>query len=131
MALIERFRCIDAAMRDLPVYNRKVAVEAIGSRPFGDDALLGVVLTPWFTNVLTLPKRGHLALAAVIGSTVRPAESHMRVGQFDAAAVTHVRCSRRTCWKLASPRRGRPSVSIAEQRAQERRVRLVESQAVN
>jgi [NiFe] hydrogenase assembly HybE family chaperone len=54
-ALIERFRLIDAAMRDLPLYNPQVAIEAVGFRRFGDDALVGVVLTPWFMNLTILP----------------------------------------------------------------------------
>jgi [NiFe] hydrogenase assembly HybE family chaperone len=70
LALIERFRRIDAAMRDLPVYNAKVAVEAIGFRPFGDDALLGVVLTPWFMNVTTLPIEPAPMDMAEIGKTI-------------------------------------------------------------
>ena len=52
--LIEQFHCVDAAMRDLPVYNAKVAIEAIGFHPFGCDALVGVVLTPWFMNLIVL-----------------------------------------------------------------------------
>jgi len=54
-ALIARFRLIDAAMRDLPLYNPIVAIEAVGFRRFGDDALVGVVLTPWFMNLTMLP----------------------------------------------------------------------------
>jgi [NiFe] hydrogenase assembly HybE family chaperone len=54
-ALLERFRSVDAAMRDLPLYNDKVAIEAIGFRAFGADALLGVALTPWFINLMVLP----------------------------------------------------------------------------
>ena len=55
VVLIERFGQIDAEMRDLPIYNDKIAIEAIGFSPFGDDALLGVVLTPWFMNMIVLP----------------------------------------------------------------------------
>lgn len=54
-ALIELFQRVDAGMRDLPVYNEKLSVEAIGFRLFGDAALLGVVLTPWFMNLIMLP----------------------------------------------------------------------------
>jgi [NiFe] hydrogenase assembly HybE family chaperone len=70
LALIERFRCIDAAMRALPLYNAKVAIEAIGFRPFGDDTLLGVVLTPWFMNVMTLPVEPAPIDMAEIGKTI-------------------------------------------------------------
>lgn len=53
--LIERFRAVDAAMRDLPLYNAKVPIEAIGFRHFGENSLLGVVQTPWFMNLIVLP----------------------------------------------------------------------------
>jgi [NiFe] hydrogenase assembly HybE family chaperone len=54
-ALVDMFRRVDASMRDLPIYNNKVAIEAIGFRIFGADALIGVVLTPWFMNLTLLP----------------------------------------------------------------------------
>ena len=54
-ALIELFQRIDAGMRDMPIYNEKIAIEAIGFRPFGEGELLGVVLTPWFMNLILLP----------------------------------------------------------------------------
>ena len=55
LALIEQFRRIDAGMRDLPIYNDKIAIAAIGFRVFGEAELLGVVLTPWFMNLIMLP----------------------------------------------------------------------------
>jgi [NiFe] hydrogenase assembly HybE family chaperone len=54
-ALIELFQRIDAGMRDMPFYNEKIGIEAIGFRPFGEGKLLGVVLTPWFMNMIKLP----------------------------------------------------------------------------
>ena len=70
LALIELFQRIDAGMRDLPIYNEKVAIETIGFRPFGDAALLGVVLTPWFMNMITLPIEPAPMNMAEIGRTV-------------------------------------------------------------
>ncbi|HUI94173.1 MAG TPA: [NiFe]-hydrogenase assembly chaperone HybE [Xanthobacteraceae bacterium] len=55
LALVDCFRGIDATMRDLPVYNAKVAIATIGFRSFGSDALLGIALTPWFMNLVVLP----------------------------------------------------------------------------
>ncbi len=55
LALLDCFRQVDATMRDLPVYNGKIAIEAIGFRPFGESALIGVMLTPWFMNLVLLP----------------------------------------------------------------------------
>ena len=54
LALLERFRAVDATMRDLPVYNDKIAIDGIGFRKFDQDTLLGVVLTPWFMNLVLL-----------------------------------------------------------------------------
>ena len=71
LALIELFQRIDAAMRDLPIYNDKIAIEAIGFRLFGDAELLGVVLTPWFMNLITLPIEPVPMKMAEIGRTVR------------------------------------------------------------
>src|SRR5664280_791063 len=70
-ALIELFQRIDAGMRDLPIYNDKIAIEAIGFRLFGDAELLGVVLTPWFMNLITLPIEPAPMKMAKIGRTVR------------------------------------------------------------
>lgn len=45
----------DTQMRDLPFYNDKLEVEAIEFRPFGADQLVGVLITPWFMNILIVP----------------------------------------------------------------------------
>ena len=68
--LSERFRQIDVSMRDLPIYNPKVTIEAIGFRPFGADALLGVLVTPWFMNLTLLPVQRVPMDMAAIGRTV-------------------------------------------------------------
>jgi [NiFe] hydrogenase assembly HybE family chaperone len=54
-ALAARFREIAATVRDLPFYNERLAVEAIDFRPFG-DGILGVLVTPWFMNLMLLPE---------------------------------------------------------------------------
>ena len=69
-ALIEQFQRIDAGMRDLPIYNDKIAIEAIGFRPFGDSDLLGVMLTPWFMNMILLPIEPVPLNMAEIGKSV-------------------------------------------------------------
>ena len=68
--LSERFREIDVSMRDLPIYNPTVTIEAIGFRPFGADALLGVLVTPWFMNLTLLPVERVPMDMAAIGRTV-------------------------------------------------------------
>jgi [NiFe] hydrogenase assembly HybE family chaperone len=69
-ALIGLFQRIDAGMRDIPIYNEKIAVEAIGFRPFGEGEFLGVVLTPWFMNMIVLPVGPVPMAMAAIGRTV-------------------------------------------------------------
>lgn len=57
-SLAVRFREIgDTQMRDLPCYNAKLEVEAWGFGAFADDSLIGVLITPWFMNLLVLPLR--------------------------------------------------------------------------
>ena len=69
-ALIEQFRVVDAGMRDLPIYNHTVAIESVGFRLFNDVQLLGVVLTPWFMNLMILPITPVAMNMAEIGKTV-------------------------------------------------------------
>jgi [NiFe] hydrogenase assembly HybE family chaperone len=69
-ALIGLFQRIDAGMRDMPFYNEKIAIEAIGFRTFGEGDLLGVVLTPWFMNLIALPIEPQRMEMAKIGRTV-------------------------------------------------------------
>jgi [NiFe] hydrogenase assembly HybE family chaperone len=48
--LVDRYRRAHEAMRDLPICNPALEIEAIGFRPYGGHAL-GVILTPWFMNL--------------------------------------------------------------------------------
>ena len=53
--LVERFREIgETAMRDLPLYNPELEVEALGFQAL-DDQWVGVLITPWFMNLVRLP----------------------------------------------------------------------------
>lgn len=54
-ALVRRFVEIDATMNDLPLYNGKLEVEAWGFEPFEERDLLGVLITPWFMNLVMFP----------------------------------------------------------------------------
>ena len=62
--LVSRFRMIDAErMRDLPIYNSALQVEAIdfqclqlpsiASRP-SQNAMVGALITPWFINIILM-----------------------------------------------------------------------------
>lgn len=52
--LIDRFRAIDPTMADLPLYNGKLTVEGYGFQRDGDQ-IVGVLITPWFMNIVVLP----------------------------------------------------------------------------
>ncbi len=54
--LEESFSTIEKdRMHDIPILNRKLSVKAIGFRQWG-DYWFGVLLTPWFMNLVLLPK---------------------------------------------------------------------------
>ena len=49
------FRSIlDKQMRDMPMLNPALCVEAVGFRPWSDH-WLGILVTPWFMNLVRLP----------------------------------------------------------------------------
>jgi [NiFe] hydrogenase assembly HybE family chaperone len=49
--LADHFRRVHETMRDLPICNPRLDVAAIGFRSYGEHAL-GVILTPWFMNLM-------------------------------------------------------------------------------
>jgi [NiFe] hydrogenase assembly HybE family chaperone len=53
-ALEAAFRARENNMRDLPIYNGLLRVEAVGFRPFCGE-LAGVLITPWFMNIMLAP----------------------------------------------------------------------------
>lgn len=54
-ALVAEFERIGAeSMRGLPFYNEALAVEAVGFERLGDE-WLGVLITPWFLNLVLAP----------------------------------------------------------------------------
>jgi [NiFe] hydrogenase assembly HybE family chaperone len=53
-SLVERYRFIyEERMRDLPIVNSVLEVEAVGFRVF-DVHQIGVLITPWFMNLVLL-----------------------------------------------------------------------------
>jgi [NiFe] hydrogenase assembly HybE family chaperone len=56
------------AMRDVPICNENLAVASTGFRPCGDWAL-GIVVTPWFMNIVAAPLAGAAPVAALPGET--------------------------------------------------------------
>jgi [NiFe] hydrogenase assembly HybE family chaperone len=63
------FRIVhERAMRDVPICNERLAVEATDFRLFADWAV-GVVVTPWFMNVVAAPVAGAAPFAVAPGET--------------------------------------------------------------
>jgi len=50
-------------MRDVPLVNHALHVEAVGFVPH-DEGFLGVLVAPWFMNLVLLPRHGRPALKA-------------------------------------------------------------------
>jgi [NiFe] hydrogenase assembly HybE family chaperone len=66
--LVVTFKRIgDERMRDLPLFNPAVEVEAIGFRRLG-DWLAGVLVTPWFINFIMLPPTPAALAGAAAGT---------------------------------------------------------------
>lgn len=69
--LVALYRAVgDRAMRDLPVYNEALDVEAVGFRVH-DGRVLGILITPWFMNIVSAQLEQHDSAATRIGGTVR------------------------------------------------------------
>jgi [NiFe] hydrogenase assembly HybE family chaperone len=51
--LVGAYRVIEARMRGLPIHNPRLVVEAVGFRSVG-DLVVGVLVTPWFVNLVVL-----------------------------------------------------------------------------
>lgn len=59
--LVTRYQAIyEERMRDLPIVNPRLAVEAVGFEQW-DEQDLGVLITPWFMNLVLLPDSDTLA----------------------------------------------------------------------
>ena len=54
MAVVRAYEQIVPRMRELPVFNAALAVEAVGFASF-EAGELGIVITPWFMNLAYLP----------------------------------------------------------------------------
>lgn len=54
--LVKRFAQIgEENVKDLPIYNPDLIVEAVGFKIFENVDFIGVLITPWFINLILLP----------------------------------------------------------------------------
>jgi [NiFe] hydrogenase assembly HybE family chaperone len=77
--LVARFRQIGATqMRDLPIYNACLDVEAVGFQALGKH-WVGVLITPWFMSAILLPSNKTALDNGTLGQTsveVLPSATH-------------------------------------------------------
>jgi [NiFe] hydrogenase assembly HybE family chaperone len=52
--LVARYREAEPRMRDLPFYNDSLSIEPVGFRDW-EGHRLGILITPWFINLILLP----------------------------------------------------------------------------
>lgn len=95
-ALQQAFRSVlDKQMRDMPMLNPALCVEAVGFRPWSDH-WLGILVTPWFMNLVLMPRV--TAKWQAIGEResrhyVFPAGVFEFIGARDAALGDYQACS--------------------------------------
>ncbi len=58
-------------MRDVPLLNRKLRVEAVGFRDWGAQAAIGVLVTPWFMNLMLVSTQREAWGDLPVGSQVQ------------------------------------------------------------
>lgn len=69
--LVDQFRRIgETQMRDLPIYNTSLSVEAVGFQPIGEH-WIGVLVTPWFMSAILLPPAKTAMDYTLIGKKTR------------------------------------------------------------
>ncbi len=89
----------DRAMRDLPIFNDGLTVEAVGFRKV-DDRIVGVLVTPWFMNVVMAADDDALQPPAAPGSHLR---FHFPAGDIDLAVSEVASAGRIASCSLFSP----------------------------
>jgi len=82
-------------MQDMPMVNPALSVEALGFRPWNAH-WLGVLVTPWFMNLVLMPREPAAWHAIAAGETrhhVFPAGVFEFIGSRDAALGDYQACS--------------------------------------
>jgi hypothetical protein len=96
----------ERSMRDLPIFNEALGVEAIGFQRFGGH-VVGIMVTPWFMNVIARADEGALA-AHRPGLNSPSARLHRQAAS--QAARCFRRCSNSLTWPRPARRRRRHSM---------------------
>ncbi|HSO07615.1 MAG TPA: [NiFe]-hydrogenase assembly chaperone HybE [Pelomicrobium sp.] len=88
-------RIRDERMRDVPILNPRVEVEAVGFRVW-EGRWLGILITPWFMNVMLLPREGGPWIDVAPGAEITwrfPAGDYLFLGGREEAAGDYQMCS--------------------------------------
>ncbi len=101
----------DRAMRDLPIYNDALGVEAVGFRPY-NGTIVGIVVTPWFMNVV-IPA-GEIAQEASVPSL----RARFPAGDIDFAVSEVIPVGRIASCSLFSPMFGFADMASARATAE-------------
>jgi [NiFe] hydrogenase assembly HybE family chaperone len=118
-ALEQAYRCIgDERMRDLPIYNPALVVEAVGFEvsPSEPDVWLGVLVTPWFMNAVRLPQDASLWESRAGGEVTRRA---LPSGRYDFTLTRVDGVGPIETCSLISPMGGFDDHALARQVAEE------------
>ena len=98
--LEDRYRLIaETAMADVPICNPLLGVQSCGFRLWGGRAV-GIVVTPWFMNLLAVDLPGHESLPVANGATVK---MPLPAGEVDFIAGTLDGVGRVDACSLFSP----------------------------
>lgn len=89
----------DRAMRELPIFNDALNVEAVGFRKVG-DRVVGVLVTPWFMNVVMPADDCAFQPSAAPGSSFR---FHFPAGDVDLTVSEVASAGRIASCSLFSP----------------------------
>jgi [NiFe] hydrogenase assembly HybE family chaperone len=86
-------------MRDLPVVNVELSVQAIGFNRFNED-WLGILITPWFMNLMLLPGSNSAWREQQPGTKI---EKHFPYGAFDFTLGSETQLGTYALCSLFSP----------------------------
>ena len=123
--IVARFQVIDIQrMRDLPIYNPALIVEAINFQaielPSEKNALIGALITPWFINILLV--HTDEIKAAKLGQRI---SYQLPSGDFEFMVGEDEELGRYDFYTLASPVLKYKSQHAAQQLAEKGLLRLL------
>lgn len=93
--LEDAFRHIaETRMRDVPILNLALQVEAVGFRPF-QEGNLGILITPWFMNLIWMPcvNSGEVVVSGTTRSLELPSAEVDFLTAEDASIGAYLTCS--------------------------------------